>query len=483
MKPKSIILRILALLLVLFIATGTFYACSSDDGKDDTGKTDDKNTQDSSVGDNGKDKDKEEDPPVSETELTSIKNLQDFVIIYPEGSVALEHASAAYLAEYILEKTGYTLEVSDDTAEAKQYEILIGDTNRDASAEAAGLTYGENDILIKTDGEKIVLYGKDLMVAGAMGEFASKYITGEVEIKLPKDGVITQFEQKSAKNIILMIGDGMGFGHIELAKSRGLETFKAEFLPNQGTIKTSDVYGGVTDSAAAATALSSGYKTINGYLGVDKDLVSHKNIREVAFEYGYKTAVITTDTLDGATPSGFLVHFGDRNGAEEILAQANAVKESEGDMIYIAATNDDAKKEGKVSEHLAAALKQISTDSKGFFIMHEEAHIDKFAHNNATLDVDRRVKRFDESIAYAIAFTMAHPDTILIITADHETGGITLDEESGKYKFTSKEHTGVDVPIFAFGQGTEIFSGQSTENTEVPKFLAKIFGVDVFGTY
>ena len=114
-----------------------------------------------------------------------------------------------------------------------------------------------------------------------------------------------------------MIGDGMGFNHIKMAKNGGMKEFYAEQFPNKGEAVTRSmtvINGGDqwTDSAAAATALATGYKTINGKVGVDKNDNTLKNIRELADEKGAKTAVITTDVINGATPGGFLAHNAQR---------------------------------------------------------------------------------------------------------------------------------------------------------------------------
>jgi len=464
MKAKLMKTRILALLLVLFMLTGTFYACNSD--PKDAGNAAGGGAGENAAGENSAGSE-------SESDILAIINIQDYTIIYPKDSIGLEQASADYLSDYISDKTGKKLSVADDGSAEGQYEILIGDTNRSSSKEAAGLNYGENDLLIKADGAKVVLYGKDLMAAGAVGQFISQYI-GDADIQVSKSAGIVKFEMKDLKNAILMIGDGMGFSHVELAKSNGLASFKAEFLPNKGEIITDSLSSGATDSAAAATALACGWKTTNGYVGMNKAKEPVKTVRELAYEIGYKTAIVTTDSLDGATPAAFLAHINDRNKSKEIYEQIDEVKANEGDMVYVAGTSDKP-----VFDDFKAALKQISTDSKGFFMMFEEGYIDKYAHSNEADPVVKCVSRYDEAIAYTIAFVMAHPDTALIITADHETGGLKI-QDDGTFKFTSGDHTRVNVPMYTWGKGTEIF-GSAQENTEVAKFIANIFGESNFG--
>ena len=109
--------------------------------------------------------------------------------------------------------------------------------------------------------------------------------------------------------------------------------------------------------------------------------------------------------------------------------------------------------------------------------MVEEGHIDKNSHSNDTKAMIDCVKRFNDAIAYTIQFVFCHPDTALIISADHETGGLVADKSNPfKYRYTTGNHTNADVPVYAFGVGTEIFNNRRVDNTEIPKFLAKAFG-------
>ena len=90
------------------------------------------------------------------------------------------------------------------------------------------------------------------------------------------------------------------------------------------------------------------------------------------------------------------------------------------------------------------------------------------------------VKRFNDDIAYVIQFVLCHPDTVLVVTADHETGGITK-QSDGNFVYTTGDHSTANVPICAIGYGTEIFNNKTSDNTDIPKFLAKIYGENNFG--
>ena len=113
--------------------------------------------------------------------------------------------------------------------------------------------------------------------------------------------------------------------------------------------------------------------------------------------------------------------------------------------------------------------------------MFEAAYIDKRAHSNDLAQVRKMVTRYNDVASYVIEFALFHPDTALVITADHETGGIEYNEKNGTYYFTSGDHTHDDVPVHAIGGGTEKFKGVTVDNTDIAKFLASIFGATSFG--
>ena len=114
-------------------------------------------------------------------------------------------------------------------------------------------------------------------------------------------------------------------------------------------------------------------------------------------------------------------------------------------------------------------------------MMLEEAYIDKNSHKNKYPEMVSAVKRYNDAIAYAIEFVLMHPDTVLIITADHETGGVTK-ASNGKYEFTKTTHTNTDVPLFAMGAGTEVLTDGVCNNVNIAKFIAAIFGDSNFGS-
>jgi hypothetical protein len=267
-----------------------------------------------------------------------------------------------------------------------------------------------------------------------------------------------------------MIGDGMGQNHIDMAKKNGLEAFVAESLQSFSwctTYSTSVELGkaSYTDSAASGTALATGYKTLNNYVGVDENGNVLTNVREMAYASGAKTAILTTDVITGATPASFLCHNESRSATSALQSEINALINA--NMVdYCVGTNDADDLTNRTRDALAA----VSGGDSTFFAMIEGAYIDKYSHSNAKSDVLHCVERFNDSIAYTIAFTVLHPETVLIITADHECGGLTE-----KFSFTSTNHTNTNVPVFALGNTDSLITADTIDNTDIGSFIGQIF--------
>jgi alkaline phosphatase len=439
-------------------------------------------------------------------EKTEDADLDGYRIVYPEICYGMEKEAAEFLSDYLSAAAGLTLPVISDMATETKKEILIGGTNRTESSGASRLNFKKNSTLVKKDGDKIVLYGEGLMLAGAVGRFCSDFVkdrppddpeTGslspeDIESFIEVRGIQTSdalkdYKTADAKNVILLIGDGMGFNHIGWTKSLNPELiFFPELLPNQGSSKT-DSLDGTTDSAAGGTALSGGYKTKNNYVGMDGNGIARKNIREVAQEKGYKTAVVTTDAVYGATPADFTAHVLHRNNDQaSIKAQQQALKD-EGKITYLVGTNTSHTAPGGYDMYgdVRKALFAIR-EGDGFFAMLEEDDIDDYSHNKNPTMMRASVERFNKSIGYAFTFALAHPGTAVIVTADHETGGITKNA-NGSYAYMSGAipipHTSADTPVFAFGKGTEIFSGKAVENTDIAAYMGRVYGIENFGIY
>lgn len=321
------------------------------------------------------------------------------------------------------------------------------------------------------------------------------------------------------KNVIYFIGDGMGFNSIEKTKaetgaSLAMDTFKVKACAH-----TYSNDSAVTDSAAGATALACAVKTNNGFVGVYPDDATAKNsfpmnLSELFASLGKKTGIITTDSTDGATPAGFSAHTSSRKNSEDITecqlkssldliwgkksetctrekAEQNgfAYAESTEDFEALTAqTKSFAQFEGEIYSSDGAivptflqmtqkAIEFLSTGENGFFLMAEGAHIDKNSHDNNGEEMKKALLSFDEAIEAALDFAKRDGQTLVVVTADHETGGIT--PNGGKYVYTTGSHTGVDVPLFVFGSDDFLKNGETAvDNTEIPKRIASVCGID-----
>ena len=341
-------------------------------------------------------------------------------------------------------------------------------------------------------------------------------------------------EQETAKptNIIFLIGDGMGLSAVSATLYYGDEVSEFKQFKEIGLIRTSSATHKVTDSAASGTAMSSGIKTYNGAIGVDTTKTSFPNIAEILAKKGWNTGIVASSTISHATPASFYAHIDSRAKEEEIIAQ---LLESEIDFFAgggIARFNkrtDGADLFKTAKEHgftidttslalpgslqagqkygflLAAggmppmtggrgdflpdatnlAIEHLSQGQKGFFLMVEGSQIDWGGHGNNTEYVVTETLDFEKTMAAALDFARKDGNTLVVVTADHETGGFTLsalqNEDTGaaNYKeigptFATNGHSATLIPVFAYGPGAENFKGMY-ENTEIfHKMLALV---------
>ncbi len=423
-----------------------------------------------------------------------IKNvaITEFDIVYPEGADLLTYYTAVALSDYLAD-SGIEVDVKSDAEEETTYEILIGDTNREIKVDDT-VELGTNEYVICKDGNKVIMLGSSYMIAGGASAFVNEYMVpadGELDVNilnLPTTAEVQTYTWVEPESVIYMIGDGMGMKHIEATKDlrEEMPVFFAETFPYFTRVKTFSYSvkplneADYTDSAAAGTALSCGYKTINSYLGLDHELNEIKNIRELAHEMGAKTAVLTTDHITGATPAAFLVHHNDRNDGEIIQDAIDALKDS-GNVDYVLGTSDGEYGDD-LTECAREALSLISKDDSKFFIMIEEAYIDKESHNRNIDEMPDKVVRFNDCIAYCSVFSVIHGDVMVIVTADHETGGVSNSLDGWYIPLGS--HTNTSVPIYCLGyEGlADLTSPKNLDNTAISKFIAKVlYGVEDFG--
>ena len=344
---------------------------------------------------------------------------------------------------------------------------------------------------------------------------------------------------KEAKNIIFMIGDGMGYNAIDATRvyykdKLQDETLTMQQLSVQGTHTTYSMSNQVTDSAAGGTALSTGYKTGNKIVAKSMDKTDeYKTTLELAAEKGKSTGIVVTTPIVDATPATFTAHVDNREEYEEIAAQ-QLEKLTDGSLdlalgggrTYYEGTEnqahlEEAKKAGvtytttwedtekaslpvvglyaeesidttdeampTIAEMTDYALNQLSGDKNGFFLMIEGAQIDDYAEQNNLEMQLHEIYEFDRAVEVAKRYVEEHPDTVLIVTADHETGDVEnpIQQSSDKVleetTYSTELHTYKSVPIYAMGYRTEELAG-THENTDVGIFVASLLGEEEWGT-
>lgn len=410
--------------------------------------------------------------------------LSDYTIVYAADALDYTVRAAAYIRDEIFARTGAVLPVVTDEGETgNRHEIVVGETNRPISATLNEELEGLEFALMAADGH-VAMEGDYFVIAAAAYYFVATYVTArDAAATVPaKAQVCTPIVEK-ANNYIVLIGDGMGVVHTTMPSrldgtalaeyTDGEKLFYGDLLPYHGYAHT-DSLKHTTDSAAAATALATGYKTTNGRIGRDQDGKDLLSITELAGSLGMATAVMSTEVQTGATPSGFSAHAADRDDTDDILAAQKVLQDTYGTIID--GDHDTYTPYGvyALEQRVMAHLNTLSQNEKGFFMMYEEAYIDKHSHGTSVEDTARAVLRFNQAIATFMEFAFYHPDTFVLITADHETGGMYVLEE--EYKFNTSNHTSRDVPVYAYGQGAAVFGDATIENVQIPKTISSWWG-------
>ncbi|MBQ8732499.1 MAG: alkaline phosphatase [Oscillospiraceae bacterium] len=415
--------------------------------------------------------------------------LTEYAIVYSDEDLDYSLRAAEYIQAQIKDRTGIQLPIQEDSSVTAKYEIVVGQTEREVSQLLDEDTQG-TDFALLAHGNQIGLEGDYFVIAAAAHYFIETYIPGQVfQTAVPTTATVCQPIVKDPNNFILLIGDGMGPNQTKLFEemdsknveySDGESLFYGYLFPYSGFSRTDNAFGTVTDSAAGGTALSTGYKTRNGYVGKDKTGVDIPSLTEMALLQGKSTAVMSTETPTGATPASFSAHTTSRENRTGIAA-GQAVLAQKGCVIRCEYNVYDSEGiENNVEKAVTETLEQVSANEKGFFLMYEEAHIDKHSHNRDKTNTFRAVTRFNQAIGRFMEFAFYHPDTMVIITADHETGKL-LPNNSGGYSYNSGDHSGADVPVFAYGKGADCFDGKTYENAQIAKTIAKFWGLDTFG--
>ncbi len=314
-------------------------------------------------------------------------------------------------------------------------------------------------------------------------------------------------KKKNPKNIIIMIGDGMGLAQLcagYALNKKQLNIF--ELAQIIGLCNTSSADNFITDSAAGATAMSTGYKTNNGMISFLPDSSSPRTIFEFAKSNQMKTGLVVSCALTHATPACFYSHLYNRelhtdiaadfyNGTVDIAAGGGfpvfdtAKLRSLGYQVTIGKTTiptgskyvsfyDTSFHPAQISEgrgsflteNTMLSLAKLKND-KGFMLMVEGSQIDWGGHNNDGDYVVKEMLDFDSCVKRVLDWAKEDGETLVIITADHETGGLGLmgsdsSSTTPKLMFHNTHHSGIMVPVFAFGPGEEKFQGVY-ENTDI----------------
>lgn len=327
---------------------------------------------------------------------------------------------------------------------------------------------------------------------------------------------------KSPKNVIFMIGDGMGINQIYAGMVANGNKLNLERCTDVGLIKTYSYSHFTTDSGAGGTALATGVKTRNGMIGMGPDSVAVESILHQAERNGLATGIVSACNVTHATPASYVAHQINRSMYEEIAAdylktdidvfigggiKNFSVRKDNRNLLTELAAKDyqvvtrlsDLKKvtSGKLAAVLyedhppkfsergdflpdasVKAIELLSRSKKGFFMMIEGSQIDWAGHDNDTMRIVGEMLDFDKTIGRVLDFAAKDKNTLVIITADHETGGMTLPSgnmAAGTIKagFSTKSHSGELIPVFAFGPGSDKFRGVY-ENTAFKKRIAAL---------
>lgn len=319
------------------------------------------------------------------------------------------------------------------------------------------------------------------------------------------------------KNVILLISDGSGLGHFTFARNIRGDAFRIGTMPVVGVFTTQCADRAVTDSAAGATALATGVKTNYEMVSLDpKTLEPLETVLEVAKKQGKAAGLVTTAAFFDATPAAFAAHTKHRHdkGVDAQMLRSGAdliagtlledfTNELSPELAKVAADNGwtvlntraqlDAAPHGK--KLLAVfrwqernldqpdaplpvlakwAIDHLDDDPEGFFLVIEQEGTDSSSHQNHIADLRKALASFDEAVGVALDFAAKRGDTLVIATADHETGGLRVTETKQlarlRVEWSTTDHTGTMIPIFAYGPGSIAFGGLQ-DNTDVGKKL------------
>lgn len=322
-----------------------------------------------------------------------------------------------------------------------------------------------------------------------------------------------------ARNLVLLIADGMGWAHLQAALVANRGELYMTRSRQMGLVRTASLDSFRTDSAAAGTAIASGVKARGGVIGLDPEGRPVDSILHQAEDAGLATGLVATSAITHATPAAFVAHQSSRNHYEAIAADFLetdidvfigggldhfTIREDGRDLVqelkesgYRVVLDPDALgfagerklaaltapvHNPRISERgdylqtaTRTALQVLDQDPDGFFLMIEGSQVDWGGHASSTVYIVEELLDFDQAVGLALEFAARDGETLVVVTSDHETGGMAIleaDESTGRVKaaYATGGHTGLMVPVFAFGPGAEAFTG-FMDNTELNRRL------------
>ncbi len=336
------------------------------------------------------------------------------------------------------------------------------------------------------------------------------------------------------KNIILLISDGAGLSQLWAAAMANRGNLNVLNMPYTGYLKTQPTDNYHTDSAAGGSAIATGHKTKNRYIGVDSLGNKVANLPDRLNSIGMRTGIVSNDDITGATPSAFFTHVNERDLSDSI---ANDIQTSKLNLFIGGSNQSFTKQDSSLIKKLRSKGFEIGTsletvkrssakqllvfqedqvdhkwnkldkeqsdiktsyrfiehalvpsidflkkgNNKGFFLMIEGAKIDGGGHSNSTGFSITEYLSFDRLVGQALEFAEKDQETLVIVTSDHETGGMIIldaDPKTGRVlaNFATNDHTGIPVPLMAFGPAAERFQG-FLDNTDIAKIIYELKGL------
>ena len=325
---------------------------------------------------------------------------------------------------------------------------------------------------------------------------------------------VKQPRSRKIRNVIVMIGDGMCMETVTVGWTLNGGHLNLDNFPVAGYSRTYCADKLITDSCAGGSAIAGGAKTKYGYIGQDADGNPFVTLLHHAQRKGMRTGLAVTCRINDATPADFVCHSSDRHEEAEIAAQfvdsgvdfivgggrkfwderedgRNLIEEMKAkgynfvekreDMadihdgkllgLFAPLDMDPALDRGPVLEDSAEKALELLDNRKGFFLMIEGSQIDDWAHRNKVGYMAEEMFDFDKTVGKVLKWAEKDGHTLVIVTADHGTGGVTLvggslEDRSVKVHYSTKGHHGIVVPVFAYGPHAEDFVGVY-ENAEL----------------